>query len=223
MSQIDASTLDPTTTVVVATHNAHKVIEIEAILAPVMPGVRFVALGDLGDFPEPAETGQTFFDNATIKAKDALDVSGLQMAIADDSGICVDVLDGAPGIYSARYAGDHGDDAANNQLLLDTLAQAGEPQSPAHFHSTVVFIDRWDILSADGDVYGHITPEPAGTNGFGYDPLFVPDGQGGRTMAELSAEEKNAISHRGVALRALAEKIKNRPPMPDEDPFATED
>ena len=105
---LDISTLDPAKTVVVATGNPHKVTEIEAILAQSLPGVRFVALGELGSFPDPVEDGNTFAENAYIKAAAALDNTGLAMAVADDSGLCVDALDGAPGIFSARWAGEHG-------------------------------------------------------------------------------------------------------------------
>lgn len=122
MAHVDINELDPAHTVVVATGNAHKVTEIEAIITPVMEGVRFVALGELGDYPDPVEDGETFHDNALIKARAALDATGLVMAVADDSGLCVDALDGAPGIHSARWAGEHGNDGANNEKLLRELA-----------------------------------------------------------------------------------------------------
>ena len=121
MAKIDVASLDAKRTVVVATGNAHKLTEIEAILSEVMPGVRFVALGELGDFPDPVEDGSDFFENALIKARAALAETGLTMAVADDSGLCVDALGGAPGIFSARWAGEHGNDAANNQKLLREL------------------------------------------------------------------------------------------------------
>ena len=131
----NAVTFDPNTTVVVATGNAHKLVEIEAILSKVMPGISFVALGQLGDFSDPEENGQTFRDNALIKAMAALDEVDCVAAIADDSGICVDALDGAPGIYSARYAGEHGNDAANNQKLLAEL-EPDEKNAISHrFHA----------------------------------------------------------------------------------------
>ena len=119
LEKIDIDTLDPAATIVVATGNAHKLTEIEAILGKVMPEVRFVALGQLGDFEDPEENGTTFLENAIIKAQAAVEETGL-MAIADDSGLVVDALDGEPGVYSARYAGVHGDDAAISQLILQT-------------------------------------------------------------------------------------------------------
>ena len=121
MAAVDISSLDPEGTVVVATGNAHKVIEIEAILSSVMPDVRFVALGELGDFPDPVEDGDTFAKNALIKARAALDETGLRMAVADDSGLCVDALGGAPGVFSARWAGEHGNDDANNNKLIEAM------------------------------------------------------------------------------------------------------
>lgn len=196
-------------TVVVATGNAHKVVEIETILGPIMPGVRFVALGELGDYPDPVEDGKTFLDNALIKARAALAETGLEMAVADDSGLCVDALEGAPGIYSARWAGVHGDDEANNDKLLRELANVPDEHRGAHFHSTVVLVyaDGRE-LHGDGDCWGHIGYERRGDNGFGYDPLFETDDFPGRTMAELTLEEKNTVSHRFHALEALAEQLR---------------
>lgn len=211
MPKIDISTLDPATTVVVATHNAHKLTEIKEILSPAVPDFNFVALSDLGDFEEPEEDGSTFFDNACIKARAALLATGLKMAIADDSGICVDALDGAPGIHSARYVGHHGDDAANNELLLKNLE--GVEERGAHFHSTVVMIWGPNIVAGYGNCPGTIGFEERGKGGFGYDPLFYPEATPGKTMAELTAEEKNAISHRFYALQDLAEKVRTQPPV----------
>ena len=124
MPHIRISELRLDSTVVVATGNPHKVTEIEEILGPRMPGVRFVALGELGDFPEPVEDGSSFFDNAMIKARDALDETGLLVAVADDSGLCVDSLGGAPGIFSARFAGEPCDDAANTAAATSSAATA---------------------------------------------------------------------------------------------------
>ena len=174
LEKIDIDTLDPAATIVVATGNAHKLTEIEAILGKVMPEVRFVALGQLGDFEDPEENGTTFLENAIIKAQAAVEETGL-MAIADDSGLVVDALDGEPGVYSARYAGVHGDDAANNAKLLVNL---------------------------EG-----VEDEDRGDHGFGYDPLFLPVDTPGKTMAELTADEKNAISHRFHALEHLSAKL----------------
>lgn len=207
MATIDIATLDPAKTVVVATGNAHKVVEIEAILAPAMPGVRFVALGELGDFPDPVEDGQTFFDNALIKARAAQRETGLAMAVADDSGLCVDALDGAPGIYSARWAGEHGNDAANNEKLMRLMEGIPEDARTARFHSSVVLVRGDEVLRGDGDCEGVVGFEPRGEHGFGYDPLFLPAETPGRTMAELTLGEKNQISHRFHALEDLAAKL----------------
>ena len=208
MAFIDISTLDPAKTIVVSTGNAHKVIEIEEILGKVLPEVRFVALGELGDFPDAVEDGETFFDNALIKARYALACTGLAMAVADDSGLCVDALDGAPGVWSARWAGEHGADDANNEKLMREMADVPEPERTARFHSSVVlaYADG-RVLSGEGDCEGRIGYTPVGTNGFGYDPLFLPDDTSGRTMAQLELAEKNMISHRFHALTDLASKL----------------
>ena len=195
---IDINTLDPARTIVVATGNAHKLSEIEAILSKSLSDVRFVALGELGDFDDPVEDGETFFDNALIKARAALDETGLALAVADDSGLVVDALDGAPGIFSARYAGEHGNDDANNDKLLHELSDVAEPERRARFHSTVVLVER----DEDGEGV-----ERRGDNGFGYDPLFLPDDTPGKTMAELTPDEKNSISHRFHALEDLRSKL----------------
>lgn len=207
MKTVDSNVLDPAKTVVVATGNAHKVTEIEAILAPVMPGARFVALGELGDFPDPVEDGETFFDNALIKARAAQAETGLPMAVADDSGLCVDALDGAPGIYSARWAGEHGNDAANNEKLMAQMSAVPEAERTARFHSSVVLVRGDKVLRGEGDCEGVVGFEPRGDGGFGYDPLFLPNDTPGKTMAELSPDEKNAISHRFHALEDLSAKL----------------
>ena len=213
MPRIDISSLDSATTVVVATGNAHKLTEIEAILSesPALEGWRFVALGELGDFADPVEDGADFFENALIKARAALDETGLAVAVADDSGLCVDALGGAPGILSARWAGEHGNDAANNDKLLAQMADVADADRTARFHSTVVMLTRDDdgeeVLRGDGDVEGVIAHDLRGSNGFGYDPLFEIAGMGGRRMAELAPEQKNAISHRFHALSDLAAKL----------------
>lgn len=205
--KVDIASLDPAKTVVVATGNAHKVTEIEAILSPALPGVRFVALGQLGDFADPVEDGDDFAANALIKARAAQAETGLTMAVADDSGLCVDALGGAPGIFSARWAGEHGNDAANNDKLLAELADTPDDQRGAHFHSSVVLVRGDEVLRGDGDCPGTIGHTPRGDHGFGYDPLFLPAETPGRTMAELSPAEKNEISHRFHALQDLLGKL----------------
>ena len=195
-------------TVVVATGNPHKVSEIEAILAPVMPEVEFKALVELGEFDEPEEDGDTFLANALIKARAAAEATGLR-AVADDSGLVVDALDGAPGIHSARWCGHHGDDAANNAKLAREMADVPEPERTARFHSCVVLVDPADgsYLAGEGDCEGAIGYEGAGEHGFGYDPYFLPEATPGLTMAQLTPEQKNAISHRFKALQALAAQL----------------
>lgn len=195
-------------TIVVATGNPHKVSEIEAILAPVMPDVEFKALGELGEFDEPEEDGDTFLANALIKARAAAEATGLR-AVADDSGLVVDALDGAPGIHSARWCGHHGDDAANNAKLAREMADVPEPERTARFHSCVVLVDPADgsYLAGEGDCEGAIGYEGAGEHGFGYDPYFLPEATPGLTMAQLTPEQKNAISHRFKALQALAAQL----------------
>lgn len=211
MARIDISTIDPATTVVVATGNAHKLAEIEAILGQALDDCRFVALGDLGDFVDPVEDGETFYDNALIKALAALDETGLRMAVADDSGLCVDALGGDPGIHSARWAGEHGNDEANNDKLLLEMADVPDAERTARFHSTVVLVTRdedgEEILAGNGDCEGTIARDLRGTNGFGYDPLFELADLPGKRMAELEPEEKNAISHRRRALDDLVAKL----------------
>ena len=189
-------------TVVVATNNAGKLAEIRSALA--FPGWHFVAAGELdNEWPSPEEDGATFEDNARIKALAARERFGLA-ALADDSGLEVDALDGEPGVYSSRYAGPCATDAENNARLLLALAGVPVGARTARFRSTVVFVDDDGTETvADGTCEGTIGSEGRGEGGFGYDPLFQPDATPGRTMAELSMAEKNAISHRGAALRAL--------------------
>ncbi|MGI6754575.1 MAG: RdgB/HAM1 family non-canonical purine NTP pyrophosphatase [Atopobiaceae bacterium] len=208
MAEVDIASLDAEKTVVVATGNAHKVQEIEAILGPLMPGFTFYALGELGDFLDPVEDGDTFLANALIKAHAALDETGLLYAVADDSGLVVDALGGAPGIYSARWAGEHGNDAANNQKLLQEMRDVPQNERQAHFHSSVVLVCRsGKELHGSGDCPGQIGYELRGDHGFGYDPLFCLDDIPNKTMAELTPGEKNKISHRYRALQDLAGQL----------------
>lgn len=207
MPPIDVSTLDPATTIVVATGNAHKITEIEAILAPVMPGVAFFAIGELGDFPEPVEDGDTFAENALIKARAAHNQTGLP-AIADDSGLVVDALNGKPGVMSARWAGVHGDDARNNAKLIREMAGVLDAKRSARFCSSVCLVHAdGSVTTGEGVCEGWIGFEARGQRGFGYDPLFWPTDAAGRTMAELEPSEKNALSHRARALADLARHL----------------
>ena len=196
--------------VVIATNNAHKLEEISRILAPL--SWEFVSLGSCGQFPEPVEDADTFEGNARIKALAAHQASGGLAALADDSGIMVDALDGRPGVYSARYAGEQCDDEANNDKLLSELASVSWEQRTGRYVCSLVFIDEdGSELVAEGTVEGKIGFERRGEGGFGYDPHFYPDKYNGElTFAEVSQDEKAKISHRGVALRKLAELIASR-------------
>ena len=191
-------------TFIIATKNRKKLAELRRILAPL--GVDAVCEEETDfQFPEVEETGVTFAENALLKARSVAGISGLP-AVADDSGLCVDALDGAPGVYSARYAGAHGDDKANNTLLLQNLAGLPEEKRTAHFVSAVavVFPDGREF-TVEGRCSGRIGFEKRGEGGFGYDPLFYV---GDKSFAELTAAEKDAISHRGRALAALSDKLK---------------
>ena len=192
--------------VVIATNNAHKLEEISRILAPL--SWEFVSLGECGDFPEPVEDADSFEGNARIKARAALENTGLA-ALADDSGLVVDALDGAPGVYSSRFAGEHATDEENNDKLLSLLADVPDDKRTARFVSTIVFIDTDGTeIVAHGTCEGVIAHERHGSNGFGYDPLFISDDCGGKTTAEVSAEQKDAISHRGRAHAAFVEQAR---------------
>lgn len=207
LEKINIEELDPKRTIVVATGNMHKLTEIDAILSKVLPSVRFVALGQLGDFEDPEENGTTFLENAIIKAQAAVEATGLA-AIADDSGLVVDALDGEPGVYSARYAGVHGDDDANNAKLLANLDGVADADRTARFMSVIALIDAEGfVLTGTGACEGMIGHEGRGEFGFGYDPLFLPLDTPGKTMAELTPDEKNAISHRFHALEDLSSKL----------------
>jgi XTP/dITP diphosphohydrolase len=193
---------------VLATHNAHKLGELRAILAPMLPDLdpaAVVGAREVGA-PEPVEDGVTFAANALLKARSLAAFTGLP-AIADDSGLCVDVLGGAPGIFSARWAGRHGDDAANLALLLAQLADIAPEHRGARFTcaAALAMPDGPEYVEL-GHLVGRLAAVPRGAAGFGYDPVLVPDGET-RTCAELTANQKHAISHRGRAFRALVPVI----------------
>ena len=194
------------TRVVVATGNQHKLGEIRAILTGL--DVELVSMRAF-DVAEPVEDGDTFEANALIKARACAAATGLP-ALADDSGLEVDALDGAPGVYSARYAGVPGDDQANNRKLLAALADVPAERRTGRFvcAAAVALPDGREQV-VRGTMEGRLVGEPRGANGFGYDPLFVSDAAGdGRTNGELSPEEKDAISHRGAAFRALRPHVE---------------
>ncbi|MET9221661.1 RdgB/HAM1 family non-canonical purine NTP pyrophosphatase [Streptomyces sp. NPDC088197] len=187
---------------VLATRNAHKVTELHAILADSGLDVDLVGADAYPEIPDVRETGVTFAENALLKARALAAGTGLP-AVADDSGLCVDVLGGAPGIFSARWAGKHGDDAANLDLLLAQLGDIDTPHRAAHFTcAAALALPDGTTRVVEGRLRGTLRTAPAGTNGFGYDPILQPDGST-LTCAELTPAEKNAISHRGQAFRAL--------------------
>ena len=187
---------------VMATHNQHKVGELRQILSGLLEAGDVIGAGEAGA-PDVAETGVTFAQNALLKARAVAAHTGL-IAVADDSGLAVDILGGAPGIFSARWAGRHGDDTANLNLLLDQLADIAPEHRRARFVCAAALAtpEGTDVVE-HGYLPGVLLTEPRGSGGFGYDPILVPDGQD-RSCAELSPTEKNAISHRGQAFRALA-------------------
>ncbi|QLD13066.1 RdgB/HAM1 family non-canonical purine NTP pyrophosphatase [Microbacterium oleivorans] len=191
--------------IVLATHNPHKVEEFHAIVAAVRPDLEVIGY----DGPEPVEDGITFAENALIKARAAAAHTGLP-ALADDSGICVDALGGAPGAFSAYWAGHRKDAAANTALLLDQLSDIADPRRGAQFVSVIALVDGESEHVVEGVWPGRLATAPAGAGGFGYDPVFVPDEQPGpaRTVAEWSAAEKNAASHRARAFVALTELLR---------------
>ncbi len=188
---------------IIASNNAHKLVEIKAILGGAFGEI--LSLREAGIEHETIEDGLSFAENAEKKAREIMEISGC-CALADDSGLCVDALGGAPGIYSARYAGVHGNDAANRKKLLEVLD--GTEQRAAHFACSIALVyPDGRIVRAEGRVEGVIARSEAGQNGFGYDPVFyLPEY--GCTMAQLEPEEKNAISHRSRALHALLEQLK---------------
>jgi XTP/dITP diphosphohydrolase len=185
-----------------ATRNPGKLAELQRLLESAVPGVAVVGLRDVPEYPEAPETGTTFAENALLKAREAVRYTGLP-AVADDSGLTVDALNGMPGVLSARWSGRHGDDAANTALLLGQLADVPDERRGA------AFVCAAAVVTPDGaervlerSWRGQVVREGRGSNGFGYDPVFLPDGLE-RTAAELSAAEKDARSHRGQAFAAL--------------------
>ncbi len=188
---------------IIASNNKHKLVEMKAILSPFFDEI--VSMREAGIEHETVEDGTTFMENAMKKAREIAELSGC-CAIADDSGICVDALDGAPGVFSARFCGHHGDDAANNRLLLQKMQ--GVENRKAHYTCAIVLAyPDGKTVTAEDYFFGEIAYDERGENGFGYDPLFyLPEY--GCTSAEISPEEKNRISHRGKALMSLVGKLK---------------
>lgn len=192
---------------VLATRNAHKVTELQAILQDTGLQLELVGADQYPEVPDVRETGVTFAANALLKAHTLAEATGLP-AVADDSGLCVDVLGGAPGIFSARWAGRHGDDSANLDLLLAQLGDIDDEHRAAHFAcAAALALPDGTERVVEGQLRGTLRHGPAGDGGFGYDPILQPDGET-RTCAELTPAEKNAISHRGKAFRALAPLVR---------------
>ncbi|MER7580961.1 RdgB/HAM1 family non-canonical purine NTP pyrophosphatase [Kitasatospora sp. NPDC097691] len=196
------------TRLILATRNQHKVAELRAILTDAGLDVELVGADAYPEIPDVPETGVTFAENALLKAHALARATGLP-AVADDSGLCVDVLNGAPGIFSARWAGKHGDDRANLDLLLAQLSDIAEPNRGAHFFcAAALALPDGTERVVEGRLLGTLRTTPAGDGGFGYDPILQPLGET-RTCAELTADEKNAISHRGQAFRGLVPVVKD--------------
>ena len=191
--------------VLLASRNAKKLAELRRILEPVLPGIEVVGLDAVPAYDEVPETGATFEANALLKAREGFARTGLP-TVADDSGITVDALNGMPGVLSARWAGRHGDDEANTQLVLAQLADVPDERLAAAFECAVAYVHPRGEIVTHGRMPGRLVRAARGSNGFGYDPIFVPDGHD-RTSAELDSAAKDAISHRGRALRELAAKL----------------
>jgi XTP/dITP diphosphohydrolase len=189
--------------VFLASRNAKKIEEMERILREHLPGIEVLGLDDVEAYDEPVEDRPTFEGNALLKARAGLAATGLP-SLADDSGICVDALNGMPGVLSARWSGPPKDDDRNNRLLLAQLEDVPDERRTAHFQCAVAFCHPTCEQLTSGVMPGRVIPETRGTGGFGYDVLFVADDRPGRTTAELSVEDKDAISHRGWALHRMA-------------------
>lgn len=191
-----------TRTVVLASHNANKLVELRAVLEPLIPGIELVGY----DGPEPVEDGLSFEANALLKARGAAAHTGLP-ALADDSGIAVEVLGGSPGIFSARWGGHARDDRANVKLLLEQLSDIAEEHRAAGFVCAAALVTPEGLEVCELGVWqGALLTEPVGENGFGYDPIFLPEGER-RSAAEMRPEEKNLVSHRTRAFTQLAPAI----------------
>lgn len=195
-----------TAELLLASRNVKKLLELRRIVVPLLPDLRVLGLDDVPPYDEVPETGVTFAENALLKAREAVLHTGLP-AVGDDSGLTVDALNGMPGIFSARWAGRHGDDGANLELLLDQLAHVADDRLGAAFVCAAALVTPAGAQHVrNGTMRGQLVRKAKGRNGFGYDPIFVPEGLT-VTAAEQSAEEKDAISHRGQAFRALAPVI----------------
>jgi XTP/dITP diphosphohydrolase len=191
--------------ILLASRNAKKLAEMRRIVVPAVPDLTVLGLDDVPAYDEVPESGASFEDNALIKAREGFEQTGLP-TVADDSGLTVDALNGMPGVLSARWAGGHGDDEANLRLVLDQLADTPDSRLGAAFVCAVALVSAAGEVVVDGLMPGRLIRTPRGHNGFGYDPIFVPDGHD-CTSAELPPDEKDAISHRGKALRAIVPHV----------------
>ena len=192
-----------TTKVVIASRNEHKIDEMRRILHEAGLSLDLVGIQEFPDLPDVDETGATFAENALLKAREICAFTGIP-AIADDSGLCVDALGGMPGIFSARWAGTHGNDLANLQLLLAQISHVAPDRRTASFRCAAAIVTPSGAEEVvEGIMSGRILDTPRGTNGFGYDPIFIADGYS-ITTAEMDSANKDAISHRGLAIAALA-------------------
>jgi XTP/dITP diphosphohydrolase len=204
-------------TILIATKNKGKLREFASLFA--ILGLNVKSLADFPELADVDETGNTFAENAELKARTIAEQTGLPV-LADDSGLCVTVLNDEPGVFSARYGGEHGNDAKNNKKLLENLAEVShqklttladgvEVYSSARFVCALaLYLPNRPPVLVEGECHGYILPNPRGQGGFGYDPLFYVE-QYGKTMAELTMEQKNQISHRSQALRAMQATLKN--------------
>lgn len=190
--------------IIAATKNKNKLREFREILR----GFEIISQEDAGVDIDVEETGTTFEENSMLKAKAIFETTGIA-AIADDSGLCVDALDGQPGVYSARYGGEGYDDAGRVQLLLKNMKDVPDENRTARFVCAITLVDGNGVITARGECEGKIDYEPKGENGFGYDPVFFVE-EFGKTTAEISPEQKNEISHRGKALKIFAEKLSKK-------------
>jgi XTP/dITP diphosphohydrolase len=190
-----------------ATRNQGKIVEFRRILDALAPGeIELVGLDEFPNLHDVEETGETFQENALLKAREMSIATGIP-AIADDSGLCIDFLGGAPGIYSARWAGKHGDDRANLEKVLDQLKDVPDGARGAYFIClAALYLPNGESIIEEGRFHGSIRHSPVGDNGFGYDPIFTPNGMS-ISSAQMNAQEKDAVSHRGKALRAIAPKV----------------
>jgi XTP/dITP diphosphohydrolase len=197
--------------IVLATQNSGKIAEFERLLAEFVSDVQVLGLRDFPDMPDIAETGTSFIENSLLKARGICAFTGLP-TLADDSGLCIDYLNGDPGIYSARWSGIHGDDKANIAKILLQLDGVAIEDRSAHFICEVALVfpqghehEGREVIES-GKLHGSITLSPRGTAGFGYDPIFQPAGEA-LTLGEFTHGEKDKISHRGIAMRAIAPRI----------------